>query len=354
MKRVFAALLTLSTSVMGLNIQLDFFHDEAADKFFSSNSTAKSAVELAAKDVGDMFSNSMAGITQDTFTGTNGSTSASFDWSWNYINPVTGAQETINNPSIADDTIVIYVGTRKLGGTTLGQGGAGGAGVLLSGRGNANEWIGAVDAAEAESNAFMSRGSGPNMGTISGAANYSGYVGRYDLDYGLSVGNLWFDSDTDNDGSRDSNSELSDFWHYDVSTPVAAGKTDLYSVALHEILHVMGIGTSQTWENQVSGNQWLGSEASGAAGTSNLIDNDGHHILSGLTSARLSDGIMQEAVISPSITPGVRKELTELDQAFLHDLGFSSSVPVPEPGSTVLFSAAIFLLLPHRRRNNRG
>ncbi|MBT8044520.1 MAG: hypothetical protein KJO79_06170, partial [Verrucomicrobiae bacterium] len=210
--------------------------------------------------------------------------------------------------------------------------------VFISGSGYSHEWIGAVDAAEAASNAAMTRGGGPIFGTISGAANYAGYIGRYDLDFGLAVGNLWFDADINNDGKRDTDAELSDFWHYDADTPVAAGKTDLYSVALHEIMHVMGVGTSETWEDMTEGDQWLGNAASLAAGTSTLITTDGHHFRDGLTSHRLSDGLLQEALISPSITPGVRKELTELDQALLHDLGFSTSYaqPVPEPAPALL------------------
>lgn len=351
MNRVSAALLTLMTTpVLGLNIQLDFMHDEAADRFFSSNPEAKSAVEKAAKDIGDMISTSFAQVQSDIYTGVNGSTTARFDWSWNYINPVNGQQETIHDPSIAEDTVIVYVGTRNLSGQTLGQGGAGGAGVQISGAGLPHEWIDAVDLAEANSNAEMSRGGGPNFGTISGAANYSGYIGRYDLDYGLTVGNLWFDADTDNDGSRDADSELSDFWHYDASTPVAAGKTDLYSVALHEILHVLGIGTSQTWEDLANNGQWGGASASAKAGSSSLIDADGHHAISGLMSRRLSDGILQESVISPSITPGVRKELTELDMAFLSDLGFDSATPVPEPEASLLTLLSCSLLLVRRSK----
>lgn len=101
----------------------------------------------------------------------------------------------------------------------------------------------------------MSRGSGPVFGNLIRSPNYSGEVAHYDLDYGITVGNLWFDSDTDNNGSRDNNATLSNFWHYDADTPVEAGKTDLYSVALHEILHVMGVGTSQTWNELSSGNR---------------------------------------------------------------------------------------------------
>ena len=60
----------------------------------------------------------------------------------------------------------------------------------------------------------------------------------------------------------------------------------------------------------------------------NIIDSGGAHAKSGLMSARISDGVMQESVISPSITPGARKELTELDLAFLTDVGYSIATMV--------------------------
>ncbi|MEJ6700676.1 MAG: PEP-CTERM sorting domain-containing protein [Akkermansiaceae bacterium] len=113
----------------------------------------------------------------------------------------------------------------------------------------------------------------------------------------------------------------------------------------------MGIGTSQTWENLNNGSYWLGDEASLAAGTSNLIAADGHHALSNLASVRLNDGFLQEAIISPTITLGIRKELTELDVAFLTDLGYEmAAAPVPEPSVILLLVGAAFLVLPRRKR----
>lgn len=333
---------------MALDIKIDFLHDEAADKFFSSTPKAKSAVEKAAKDLGDILTNSMTQVSGDVFTGINGSTSATLDWSWSYKNPITGLQETIDSPSIAEDTVVVYVGTRSLSGSTLGQGGAGGAGVQISGSGFPSEWIGAVDAAEANSNAVMRRGSGPVIGRFSGGANFGGFIGQYDLDFGLAVGNLWFDSDTDNNGFRDSGATLESYWHYDTDTSVAASKIDLYTVALHEILHVMGAGSSQTWEDLSNGSQWLGTEAALVAGTANLLASDGSHIREDLLSPRLSDGVLQQAVLAPSITPGVRKELTELDVAILTDLGYL--VTVPEPSNIVMLSLAGLICLGRRTK----
>ncbi|MEJ6571259.1 MAG: PEP-CTERM sorting domain-containing protein, partial [Akkermansiaceae bacterium] len=66
---------------------------------------------------------------------------------------------------------------------------------------------------------------------------------------------------------------------------------------------------------------------------------------------RLNDGFLQEAIISPTITLGIRKELTELDVAFLTDLGYEmAAAPVPEPSVILLLVGAAFLVLPRRKR----
>ncbi|MFK7911515.1 MAG: hypothetical protein AB8F34_13085 [Akkermansiaceae bacterium] len=347
-KLIVPCILCAATPVLGLEIKLDYTQDEAANQFFSSNPMAQQAVGKAANDLGSILTNSMTEVPTDFFSGTNGSTQANFDWSWNYTNPVNGSIETISNPTIAFDTIVVYTATRSLSGSTLAEAGAGGAGVQISGFGAPNQWIGAVDAAEANSNAIMSRGSGPVIGRISGAANFAGFVGQYDLDFGVSVGNMWFDADRDNNGTRDSDAALANSWHYDAYSPVAAGKTDLYSVALHEMMHVLGAGTSRTWNNLANGTQWLGSEASMVAGTSQILSSDGAHLQSGFQSIRISDGQLQEALLAPSITPGIRKELTEIDVAILTDLGYM--VTVPEPSGVFLLGVAGILGLTMRTR----
>lgn len=124
------------------------------------------------------------------------------------------------------------------------------------------------------------------------------------------MGNLWFDNDSNNDTVTDTDPQLDAYWHFDYSTPVAAGKSDFYSVALHEMLHVLGFGIGQSWNSNVSGTTWLGSEVSTLMGTgTGMVDGGGAHVASGVTSPRLSDGILQETVMSPSIVVGTRKTL---------------------------------------------
>lgn len=172
-----------------------------------------------------------------------------------------------------------------------------------------SEWIGAVGAAESLSNAAMLRGGGPVMGTLNGSSTFGATTANYSLGYGALFGSLSMDSDS--------------VWHYDHTTAVGGGENDFYSAA-DEMLHAIGIGTSDTWESnewhQLDRHQCHQSHGSGTG----LIDAGGAHIANGTMSTRISDGLAQEAVMDPTITVGTRKSLTELDLAFLRDLGYTT------------------------------
>ncbi len=154
---------------------------------------------------------------------------------------------------------------------------------------------------------------------------------NYSLNYGPVVGNLWFDDDTDNDDITDLSEKLTDYWHFDHTTSVDSGKIDFDSVALHEILHAIGFGVSDTWSDNVSGTTWLGANAVAEHGTgTGLVDGGGAHLATSISSTVFQDGASQEVVMDPNISTGQRKYLTDLDVAILQDLNYSA---VPEPGT---------------------
>ena len=347
------------------DIIIDYTHDTAG--FFSGNATAKSALEAAANDISKVLrlGGSLGSISeaQNDLTGTNGSTTATASYSLGYSNPETGASETWDPFSLGQDEIRIFVGMRNLSGSTLGQGGPGSFSVGFSGSGFASEWVGAVADMEAQSNAVLGRGHGPTISTIEGGLTLGGTPATYSISKGVTHGNLWFDSDTDNDGDFDTNAELEASWHFNHNTSVAAGKNDFYSVALHEILHSIGYGTSESFDDLIDGDEldgddddWLGANAiaeNGGTGV-DLID-DGHgHLASGTMSTSIVDGLAQEAVMTPSITTGTRKHLTHLDIAILKDIGFTNAAAVPEPGTLAMLSVlsvgGVFLARRKRAR----
>ncbi|GAB5561587.1 MAG: hypothetical protein SynsKO_32340 [Synoicihabitans sp.] len=354
--RMIAGLTVTALSASALTIELDYSHDAAGTDFFGTYTAAKSALEKAASDISDVLNSSLGEIStgnSESVSGSSGSTTVNLDWRFSYTNPDDGSSETLETFSRAADAITIFVGSRILGGSTLGQGGPGGAGFSLGIGGFESEWTAAMAAAETASNNIFSRGSqAPTIGNISGSSTFGSTTANYSLNYGPVVGNLWFDRDTDNDGDTDTGTELNDYWHFDHTTAVDSGKIDFYSVALHEILHAIGYGVSDTWSDNVSGTDWLGPNAIAEHGTgTGLIDGGGAHITASISSTVFQDGASQEVVMDPNISTGQRKFLTDLDIAILQDLNYSA---VPESGTFALLVGLVALgSVASRRRRRR-
>ncbi len=350
---VLAAVMPLvGVPVWAATIVVDYSLDTTG--IFTATPTAKAALDQAAADLSAAIISTPGAVT-DTVTGTSGSASATYNFSWSYTHPVTGVTQAVTNAALASGSITVYAGWRNLTGTTLGQGGPGGAGFGGSGSGSGVDFTNAVNNANALGTANMGRGSGPVIGTLTG--NFSG--NPIAVDFGVGYGNIWFDSDTNNDSTTDSAGTLASSWHFDHTTGVAGGKSDLYSVALHELLHGLGIGTGDSWDNFVSGTSWTGPAAIAEYGTgTGLIDVGGAHIASSISSTVYGGilggtaGASQEVVMDPSITVGTRKYLTELDLAFMQDVGWQV---VPEPSTVVLLGAggAVVAACVYRR-HRRG
>jgi len=347
--------LLLSQGVANAAIVLDYTHDTT----FAAIPAAKAAIDQAAADVSaaiDFSSLTAIPSIPASFNGTTGGTSLDFNGSLSYINPTTGLPTDFGatgaSVQLAAGEFRIFVGARNLLGVTVGTGGPGSGGLSfdsgsLSAIGDIST---AVNSVETQANALFGRTSnvvmGTGGGTLIGSIGPSNFSESYSVSFGPTIGNLWFDTDGDNDESADTSSELAAFWHFDHTAPVAAGKTDLYSVAVHEILHAVGIGTADSWDSKVAGTSWTGATVL-SLDPSVALDADQADIVSGTMSPRLSDGTMQEVAMDPSILNGTRKELTQLDVAFLRDIGWST-VAVPEP-SAFLFMGLIALALGGRR-----
>ncbi|MEZ6130516.1 MAG: GEVED domain-containing protein [Planctomycetaceae bacterium] len=211
--------------------------------------------------------------------------------SWNAIinNPTTGAQTTVSNPTIPADTVVVYVGARNLS-SGLGIGGPGG---------------------------FSSVGS-PAFNTAVETRGESGVIpnGTNDTDFAPWGGTISFDNSVNWNFSQD---------------PPTSGQNDFYSVALHEMAHVLGYGTAESFRRLTNtANRFTGAASVAANGGTVPMHSDGSHWVSGTTSTLPGTTTVQEAAMDPQITTGTRKHFTNLDWAALDDLGWDVS-PVAAP-----------------------
>ncbi len=335
-----------ATPGFGLTITADYSDDAATENFFSLRPQAKAAVDAAAADLSALLAPtnfsaiSPLGIPNvNAITGTNGITQVTADWDYIYSNPSTGAEVTLISPSIAANSVKVFVGMNAMAGFDgiLGDGAPGGASVWVSASGLGSQLAGAMANMQSASNTYIGRGAGPVISTFNDTLTLQSTTSAFSLILGAAFGSVSFNNDTNNNGSPDTLAQLDAFWQYDHTSPVAAGKNDLYSVALHEMLHTLGFGSSDTWTGKTSGSTWLGTNGVAQNGGSgvNMLSADGGHLRDGMMSSNIYTGLAQEVAMDPSLTTGTRKQLTAMDVALLKDLGYTVA-PVPEPGGLML------------------
>ena len=101
---------------------------------------------------------------------------------------------------------------------------------------------------------------------------------------------------------------------------------------LHEIGHILGLGSADSWENLVSGvtsPTFLGTAAVAEYGSPVPIDAESRaHWASGTTSMVFGTDDSQIALMVPSISWSTRRLVTDLDVAGLDDIGWDIDYPV--------------------------
>ncbi len=218
----------------------------------------------------------------------------------------------INDFSLAANQVVIYLGASNLGGSTLGLGGPAG---------------------------FSAGGTQSFIDSLSRGQAGAALAPNQQTDFAPWGGQISFNSSSN--------------WYFDnnTATDEAFGGFDFFSVALHETGHALGMGTANSWDNLIVGGAFTGSKSVALHAGAVPLDGNGAHWQEGITSPIAGAGSF-EAALDPTITPGLRKRLTDLDWAGLDDLGWDVApvAAIPEPASWFMMLAGLGLLLPLARR----
>lgn len=248
-----------SRQLLTITFQFDYSHD--ANHFFS-DTARRDVLELAGTTLGNRLDDQLLAITP----------SGGNTWSLTATDPSTGGELTLNNPSIPQNTLRVFVGSRNM--SSLGVGGPGG---------------------------YSSSGSQTWLNLVA-ARGQTGMLNNPETDFGVWGGSVSFDNDAN--------------WYFGQSvSSLGASQQDFYSVALHELGHLLGIGTADSWDNQVKGGFFTGLHATAEFGGNVPLSGASHF------QEETEDG-GQEVAMDPSLFVGTRKLFTDLDFAALADVGW--------------------------------
>ncbi|HAZ59994.1 MAG TPA: hypothetical protein DCY89_00310 [Gammaproteobacteria bacterium] len=270
------ALLTATLPASAATIQFDFRFDDTG--FFTQ--ARRNVLEAAGAFWSGVLADTLNAITP----------SGSNTWTAITTDPRNiNLDVSVSNLQVAADAILIFAGATNL--TGLAVGGPGG---------------------------YNASGTGAFLQNVEARGEVGATLGATAGEFAPWGGTISFDSDRN--------------WYFDadVSTTEAFSGFDFYSVALHEIAHVLGFGTSDAWFARVNGAQFTGALANAAfGGNVPLFGAGGEHFAQGTMST--VGGQPQEAAMDPDIAAGVRKHMTRLDLAALDDIGWDINYPLDPP-----------------------
>jgi hypothetical protein len=279
-------------------LQIVFDYSRDTQGFFTGANAGRQASLQAAGDyMSSIFSPTLLGAISPGGGNT---------WTAQFFAPGSDTTESAPNITIDLNTILIYAGAQDLGGS-LGIGGPGG---------------------------FSASGFGDWFEVIRHRGN-----GDFATGWG---GALSFDTTTS--------------WYFDndiTTIESFTGQYDFFSVAIHEIGHVLGLGASDSWDDFVNTgtnpSTFTGANASALFGGSVPLSDDDSHWAEDTMSVVFGTAIPQEAAMDPDIAEGTRKYFTALDVAGARDIGYAV-IPEPAAWQFLLLAGAIALFWRQLRR----
>lgn len=302
------ALLALSSSAFALKIEIRY--DQDPNGFFANNPQAKTALRAAADFYEPLIHDSLLPIDP----GTTGNS-----WTATIQHPSTGASGYVLPAFVVPaNTIIIFASGRALG-TAAGKGGPGGQGTSTA-NGDPN-WTPTV------------RFRGQAGAALTPAT-----------DFGRWGGYVVFNTATT--------------WNFSLTNPTGSGVPFL-SAALHEIGHVLGLGSSITtpsWSNKIVNGHFTGTYAVQAYGGNVPLDNTDHWLDNNVDdepgvlskaygSFATPHGTVQNGLMDPKLPSGgsFYPVMTDVDLAALRDIGWEVDPPLKLTVPTIKPSANPYL-----------
>jgi len=240
--------------VPAITFQFDYSYDTLG---FFTDSNRRAVLERAGADLASRIQTPLQAIVPG---GGN-------SWTARFFHPATGNQITVNNLRVPQDTLLVFVGSQVMSGSEVGFGGPGGYQVAGS-----SSWL----------NTVATRGRS-GFSTWGGSVTFSHHHHWY---FGTEPSEL--------------NSNTLDF----------------YSVAIHELGHVLGFGTSSEFAGYLNNGVFTGPTATAVYGSAPPIEPDQVHWQQGIHSGG------QAVSMQPHLQRNQRVGFSELDYAALRDIGW--------------------------------
>lgn len=310
-------LLLASGTLSALNIQIDYTYD---DNNFFDTQEKKDAIESVAKFYGDLLQDNLLRIDSSEFSSTS-------TWVPQIFEPATGNSITLSDMVVPENTIIVYVGSRNLGGNVKGRGGPNG---FASGTTGSSSWISRL------------------LGRGQAGAEFRSTEAHLRTDIALWGGTIAFDDDS--------------IWNFSLEENQSG--VEFLRVALHEMGHVLGLGPSSSWDNLISEGNFTGPAAIASHGSAPPAD--GSHFLTSLNSPLYGSYGTTHGDSAPVLMLGSSTDngsnfdvITDLDLAALIDIGWELSVPtqltapLPSPaGATFSWPSSSFCSYQVRRSSD--